>query len=414
MYWDVASLPFTMGGMGLRCAELTSGAAYWSSWADCLEMIAARNPSVADMIVTQMNHEDAGFHVFGAAQVREQLVRVGFDAPNWHELRAGLRPPGQQVDERQVGIPGHGWQHEATQAVHAHLFATTIWPRLAPEERALIRSQGGPMSGVPFTCLPVSREARIESSSFRVLVLRRLWLPLLPSSRNCRCGLPLDLRGHHRAACAQVGVLGRRGFALESAAARVCREGGARVSTNVMLRAPTQDVWRLSLMARDVAHASLCTQAIPAVHSALPACPDKRSIVSELWSISISAQQSLVRWACVVQQCLQSERCRRHSPQMNNLFSQLCNILWSHARPPDGNTRSPARNTPQQPLSTPTPMVDQRVLSCSGGAQFERDFGQFLDVECLDTQKKWGPEGWSPEALKGWRPRRVEPRSVEP
>ena len=179
MYWVVASLPFTMGGI-LRSAELTSGAAYWSSWADCLEMIAARNPSIADMIVAQMNHEDAGFHVFGAAQVREQLVRVGFDAPNWHELRAGLRPPGQQVDDRQVGIPGHGWQHEATEAVHAHLLATTISPRLEPEERALIRSQGGPMSGVLFTCLPVSREGRIELSSFRVLVLRRLWASSTP------------------------------------------------------------------------------------------------------------------------------------------------------------------------------------------------------------------------------------------
>ena len=199
-----------MGGMGLRSAVLTSGAAYWSSWADCLEMIAARNPSVADMIVTQMDHEDAGFHVSGAAQVREQLVRVGFDAPNWQELRAGFRPPGQQVDEGQVGIPGHGWQHEATEAVHAHLMATTIWPRLAPEERALIRSQGGPMSEVPFTCFPVSRESRNESSSFRVLVLRRLWLPSPLSSRNCWCGLPLDLRGYHRAACAQVGVLGCR------------------------------------------------------------------------------------------------------------------------------------------------------------------------------------------------------------
>ena len=71
---------------------------------------------------------------------------------------------------------------------------------------------------------------------FWVLVFRRLWLPSLPSSRNCRCGIPLDLRGHHRASCAQVGVLGRRGFALESVAARVCREGGAKVSTNVMLR----------------------------------------------------------------------------------------------------------------------------------------------------------------------------------
>ena len=51
-----------------------------------------------------------------------------------------------------------------------------------------------------------------------------------------RCGLPLDSRGHHRAACAVVGVLGRRGFALESAAARVCREAGARVSLDVRVQ----------------------------------------------------------------------------------------------------------------------------------------------------------------------------------
>ena len=41
--------------------------------------------------------------------------------------------------------------------------------------------------------------------------------------------------GHHRAACAQAGVLGRRGFALECAAAQVCREAGARVATNVFV-----------------------------------------------------------------------------------------------------------------------------------------------------------------------------------
>ena len=65
---------------------------------------------------------------------------------------------------------------------------------------------------------------------------RRLWLPIPPSDRDCRCGLPLDPRGHHRAACATAGVLGRRGFALESAAARVCREAGARVSSNVRVQ----------------------------------------------------------------------------------------------------------------------------------------------------------------------------------
>ena len=38
------------------------------------------------------------------------------------------------------------------------------------------------------------------------------------------------------ASCVNVGVLGRRGFALESAAARVCREVGARVSVNQLVR----------------------------------------------------------------------------------------------------------------------------------------------------------------------------------
>ena len=36
--------------------------------------------------------------------------------------------------------------------------------------------------------------------------------------------------------CAVAGVLGRRGHPLESAAARVCREAGARVRTNVVVR----------------------------------------------------------------------------------------------------------------------------------------------------------------------------------
>ena len=48
--------------------------------------------------------------------------------------------------------------------------------------------------------------------------------------------VPLDPCGHHRAACARVGVLGRRGFALETAAARGCQETGGRVMTNTLVR----------------------------------------------------------------------------------------------------------------------------------------------------------------------------------
>ena len=57
------------------------------------------------------------------------------------------------------------------------------------------------------------------------------------SSSSVRTHLhSIDSYGHHRAACSRTGVLGRRGFALESAAARVCREAGGRVAANLFVR----------------------------------------------------------------------------------------------------------------------------------------------------------------------------------
>ena len=108
--------------------------------------------------------------------------------------------------------------------------------QLTDSERAMLRSQSGPLAGVPLSTTPSNFLSRIDSHLFRVLLLRRLRLPLPLSARQCRCGRPLDAFGHHRAACARAGVLGRRGFAVESAFARICREAGGRVVANAMLR----------------------------------------------------------------------------------------------------------------------------------------------------------------------------------
>ena len=72
------------------------------------------------------------------------------------------------------------------------------------------------------TC-PTCRITTIPPQLFRVTLLRRLRLPLHLTVRSCRCGLPLDEFGHHRAACAQAGVLSKRG-ALEIVVAGICRE----------------------------------------------------------------------------------------------------------------------------------------------------------------------------------------------
>ena len=126
--------------------------------------------------------------------------------------------------------PRLGWQQQASNALERHHHDHAVWPRLREHERAMMQSQRGPLASVPFVSSPS------DAYPDRALLLRRLRLPLPLSVRSCRCGRPLDALSHHRAACATAGVLGRRSWALESAAARVCREGGARVRPNVFVR----------------------------------------------------------------------------------------------------------------------------------------------------------------------------------
>ena len=109
--------------------------------------------------------------------------------------------------------------------------------RLSPSASATIRSQGGPGAGVALVTCSTCRITTIPPQLFRVTLLRRLRLPLHLTVRSCRCGPPLHEFGHHRAACAQAaGVLSRRGWTLENVVARICREAGGRVSTNVFMR----------------------------------------------------------------------------------------------------------------------------------------------------------------------------------
>ena len=87
-----------------------------------------------------------------------------------------------------------------------------------------------------------------------MLLLRRLRLPLPLAPAHCRCQRPLDVLGDHVAACPRSGTLRQRGGPLERAAARVCREAGAAVATNVLVRdlnlqAARQDERRIEVIA---------------------------------------------------------------------------------------------------------------------------------------------------------------------
>ena len=142
-------------------------------------------------------------------------------------------PP--HVADGEPNQPRVGWQAQAAREVESS-FLANLRLTLSDAEGALLRSQGGPLGSSPFISFPTNRTSRLEPQLLRVLFLRRLRLPLPLSARACQCGRPLDVLGHHRSACAVVGTLGRRGFPLEKAAARICREAGGRVRTNVLVR----------------------------------------------------------------------------------------------------------------------------------------------------------------------------------
>ena len=67
--------------------------------------------------------------------------------------------------------------------------------------------------------------------------MRGLCLSLPLTARVCRCGRLLDVIGHHRSACAVSGVLGVQGSSAGVRSRQGVPEAGARVSTNVFVRA---------------------------------------------------------------------------------------------------------------------------------------------------------------------------------
>ena len=237
-----ASMPLVLGGLGLRSACRVSQPAYWASWADALHVIHNRHPEVAAQLVTALDDEPESRFLCAAERARRDVDGVmGFEPPSWQAAAAGARPEAREPDLYEPGTVRQGWQHEASSRVEQH-FRASLFTRVSEQVQALVRSQAGAGAGSALTVAPTSRETTIPSHLFRVILLRRLRLALPLSMRNCRCGQPLDSSGHHRAACARAGMLGRRGFTLESVAARICREAGGRVRTNMFVRDMDLDV----------------------------------------------------------------------------------------------------------------------------------------------------------------------------
>ena len=198
-------------------------------------MIGERHPEVAATILRALDENSVSHSIEAINICTGRLEDAGFVAPSWVQLVSGEVQAPDVVDEEDPNQPRKGWQATVSRVVETQ-FWDGLLPTLSNRDATLLRSQGGPLASIPFTVFPTDRSCRIDPQPFRVLLLRRLRLQLPLTARSCVCGRLLDNLGHHRSACSVAGILGRRGYPLETAAARICREAGGRVRTNVFLR----------------------------------------------------------------------------------------------------------------------------------------------------------------------------------
>ena len=231
----IAHLPLTQGGLGLMSATILAAPAYWSSWADTLPVLQTQLPELTHQILALFNtHSEATPALQAAEDAARSLAATGWEPPTWAAIASGQNQAPAPPPAIAEGPLARGWQHKASAAAHARL-RDELFHTLPPASQALVMSQSGPFASRAFTTIPYTNDFTYPSHLFRILLLRRLRLPLPLFARTCRCRRTFDSLGDHRAACAQSGVLRSRGGPLERAAARVCREAGARVTTHTRL-----------------------------------------------------------------------------------------------------------------------------------------------------------------------------------
>ena len=162
---------------GTRCCHAsslsrTSTAACWASWAEQVSKVVFGHP-LWDL---QWTRRDIFLVLIRATVMDRAVSRDPPTSTGSEDFEPGWR---------------WGWQHEAASRVERQHREDDILPTLDESARHWSSIVGH--SFEPCT--------HIDSPLFRVLLLRRLRLPLPLVSRTCRCGRLLDSFGHHRAAC---------------------------------------------------------------------------------------------------------------------------------------------------------------------------------------------------------------------
>ena len=206
----IAHLPLNQG-VGLASATILVPSAYWASWADAIPVLQQQAPEAFAQILQQLQADHIRSHALEAAQrAATAIQKYGWQPPDWQHIADGVAPPRSHHNFEDGVALGRGWQHKAATATHT-AFRAEVRDRVDPGSQVLLESQTGPRASRAFTTIPYHNDNSYPSHLFRLLLSRRLRLPLPLSAHFCRRRRALDPLGDHRAACAQSGLLRARG-----------------------------------------------------------------------------------------------------------------------------------------------------------------------------------------------------------
>ena len=225
-----AHLPLAQGGLGLAPARLLAPAAYSASWVPARPAApSARHSSNSSPTPDHRRNCTSPLSSSHCSPTNPRRQWLGTT-----NLDTTCRPP-TAPHQQQLTRWSHATRVATTRSSATPLQTrarTEVYQHLDPAGQAMLDSQSGPYASRAFTTVPYATDTTYPSHLFRLLLPTRLRLPLPLSEHTCRCRRTLDLLGNHRAACSTAGVLRTRGVPLERAAARVCKEAGARVTVH--------------------------------------------------------------------------------------------------------------------------------------------------------------------------------------
>ena len=250
-----ARLPARLGGLGLRDSSRTSAAAFWASWADSMPRLHRLFPNYGNLLVQRLEADPGDGSSLGDANClselmhsRSVIIAEGRPLPSMAEILAGAQPvphiaheePAEYDDEEQLdaGEFRHGWQRHTSQARETHAHGTLL-SQSSRATRARVRSCAGQHSARWLMTAPTCDELRLRNPIMRVLLQRRLGLPIDVLREECEargCRASLDSCGFHRSACTRTGRIHGRHAAALAPWRQVLSEAGYKVRTERMLR----------------------------------------------------------------------------------------------------------------------------------------------------------------------------------